>query len=250
MIGLKALLVVGLLLSLATGQEEKPKSYPQRVAAGLRATVTSRTMHLHWAVTGVGILLALPLDQQIQEWSVDSGLMPEPLARLGYEWGGKWAAISVLPGILAAETIRDTPKDQISQHLDFAFTSLAMVGITTEVLKYIVQRPRPNHQPTPPFPYGHSFPSGHASAAFGVAEVIRTLYGNGAGAVFYSLAVITGISRIHDNKHYLSDVVAGAGLGIGLVRGFDLARRPAGEADTLRITISISLQKVIIGINF
>ena len=36
----------------------------------------------------------------------------------------------------------------------------------------------------------------------------------------YLLAGLTGASRIHDNKHYLSDVIFGASLGIALGRGF------------------------------
>ena len=36
----------------------------------------------------------------------------------------------------------------------------------------------------------------------------------------YLLAGLTGVSRIHDNKHYLSDVIFGASLGIALGRGF------------------------------
>ncbi|MCH7528971.1 MAG: phosphatase PAP2 family protein, partial [Candidatus Marinimicrobia bacterium] len=44
-----------------------------------------------------------------------------------------------------------------------------------------------------------------------------------AGRPFYLAAIISGISRIHDNKHYPSDVIAGAGLGVAIVRGFDLS---------------------------
>ena len=237
MIGLKAILVIVLLISVAPGQGDAPRTYPQRVADGLRATVTSPAIRWHWAATGVGILLSLPFDDQIKEQAAEHGLMPQSLADFGYEWGGKWAALTILPGIYLTENIRGTSRETTFQRLEFAFTSLTMVGITTEVIKYIVQRPRPNQQPTPPFPYGHSFPSGHASHAFAIAEVVRTLYGNRAGSVFYGLALITGISRIHDNKHYLSDVVAGAGLGIGLVRGFSLAQRPGAGMDTLRITV-------------
>ena len=81
-----------------------------------------------------------------------------------------------------------------------------------------------------------------------MAEVLRTIYGNRFGAPFYGLAIITGISRIHDNKHYLSDVVAAAGLGIGIVRGFALdqsARRLTVSPDytnggpVLRLSLSL-----------
>jgi hypothetical protein len=34
------------------------------------------------------------------------------------------------------------------------------------------------------------------------------------------VATLVGISRIHDNKHYLSDVIFGAALGTTIARGF------------------------------
>ena len=245
---IKMLLMVSLLLSVAASQEEKPKTYPQRVGEGLRAIVTSRTMRLHWIATGLGTLAALSLDSRMKQQAVEHGLMPDLLADVGDEWGGKVGTIVILPGIYLTERLRGTPRRERLQRLEFAFTSLAVVATITQTIKYTVGRSRPNQQPTPPFPYGHSFPSGHVSHAFGIAELVRTLYGNGAGAVFYGLAVITGISRIHDNKHYLSDVVAGAGLGIGVVRGFSLAQRPGDEAVSLRVIAAPG--RVIIGINF
>ena len=174
--------------------------------------------------------------------------MPQPLADFAYDWGGKWAPVGILPGTYLTGKLRGTPNETILRQLDFAFSSLAMVGITTELIKYAVGRPRPDKKAKTSFPYGHSFPSGHASATFGVAEVVRTLYGNRAGAVFYCLAVITALSRMHENAHYLSDVVGGAGLGIGLVRGFDLAMRNSAGTDWMlvmdlrsRLVLSVKL---------
>ena len=248
MIDLKTLLFTGLLLSVAAGQEEEAKTYPQRVVEGLQYAITAPELRLHWVVTGLGVLAALSLDSRMKQRAVEHGLMPELLADVGYEWGGRVGTIVILPGIYLTERLRDTPRRERLQRLEFAFTSLAVVATITQTLKYTVGRPRPNQQPTPPFPYGHSFPSGHASHAFGIAEVVRTIYGNGAGAVFYGLAAITGISRIHDNKHYLSDVVAGAGLAVGLVRGFDLAQRPRGETVALRVAAAPG--RVIVEIHF
>ncbi|MBA7598052.1 MAG: phosphatase PAP2 family protein [Calditrichaeota bacterium] len=248
MIDLKTLLFTGLLLSVAAGQGEEAKTYPQRVVEGLQYAISAPELRLHWAATGLGTLAALSLDSRMKQRAVEDGLMPESLADVGDEWGGRVGTIVILPGIYLTERLRGTPRRERLQRLEFAFTSLAVVATITQTLKYTVGRSRPNQQPTPPFPYGHSFPSGHVSHAFGIAELVRTLYGNGAGAVFYGLAVITGISRIHDNKHYLSDVVAGAGLGIGVVRGFSLAQRPGDEAVSLRVIAAPG--RVIIGINF
>ncbi|UCH62563.1 MAG: phosphatase PAP2 family protein [Fidelibacterota bacterium] len=235
MTNLKVLLFVGLLLSVAAGREDKARTFTQRVGEGLQYAISAPELRLHWVVTGLGTLAALSQDSRMKQQAVEHGLMPELLADVGDEWGGRVGAIVILPGIYLAERLRGTPGIERLQRLEFTFTSLVVVATITQTLKYTVGRPRPNQQPTPRFPYGHSFPSGHTSHAFGIAEVVRTLYGNGAGAVFYGLAVITGISRIHDNKHYLSDVVAGAGLGIGVVRGFSLAQRSGDEVVSWRV---------------
>ncbi len=77
----------------------------------------------------------------------------------------------------------------------------------TEVLKVAVGRERPNGQDN------KSFPSGHSSNAFALASVAQQHYGWKVGIPAYLLAGMMGVSRIHEDKHWLSDVVAGAGLG-------------------------------------
>lgn len=62
-----------------------------------------------------------------------------------------------------------------------------------------------------------SFPSGHTSNAFTGAEFMRLEYKNVSpwyGVYGYALAAATGILRMYNNKHWLSDVLAGAGTGI------------------------------------
>lgn len=60
----------------------------------------------------------------------------------------------------------------------------------------------------------HSFPSGHTTMVFTSAELMRYEYGNLWGAGFYVLAAGTAAERVLSDRHWLSDVVAGAGLGI------------------------------------
>ena len=62
-----------------------------------------------------------------------------------------------------------------------------------------------------------SFPSGHTFTAFTGAEVLRHEYGDDypwlvvAG---YAVATLVGAMRIYNNRHWVGDVLAGAGLGI------------------------------------
>ena len=235
---IKVLLLIPLCLNFVTGQAAQAASYPQRVAQGLKVTVQAPQLRAFWAGTGLGVLVSLTLDQATKRFATDPGLMPESLARVAYQWGGGWSEIGILPGILVVDALQGSPRAEIGRRLEFAFTSLAVVGLTTEIIKAVVGRPRPDKTARTSFPHGHSFPSGHASATFAIAEVVRTLYGNGPGAVFYALAAVTGLSRIHDNAHYLSDVVAGAGLGIGTVWGFAIAAQPLGASSSVSVNAS------------
>lgn len=62
-----------------------------------------------------------------------------------------------------------------------------------------------------------SFPSGHTTAAFMTATLLYKEYGFRSywvGLVAYAAAIITGMTRILNNRHWLFDVIVGAALGI------------------------------------
>lgn len=63
----------------------------------------------------------------------------------------------------------------------------------------------------------NSFPSGHTFVAFTGAEILRREYGEDypwIAVAGYAVAVLVGAMRIYNNRHWLGDVCAGAGLGI------------------------------------
>ncbi|MES2873795.1 MAG: phosphatase PAP2 family protein [Bacteroidota bacterium] len=62
-----------------------------------------------------------------------------------------------------------------------------------------------------------SFPSGHTATAFVAAEFMNQEFKNTSpwyGYIGYSMATATGALRMMNNQHWLSDVLAGAGVGI------------------------------------
>jgi membrane-associated phospholipid phosphatase len=107
---------------------------------------------------------------------------------------------------------------------DFA-QALIVNGAYSGLLKYSVRRERPDGADK------LSFPSGHSSTAFSLAAVASHHYGWKVGVPAYALASGIGLSRIESSRHHLSDVLAGATL--GLVVGRTVARldgeRPAKE---------------------
>lgn len=76
-----------------------------------------------------------------------------------------------------------------------------------------------------PFTRDDAFPSGHASGVFAVAAVFADRYGGPVPILAYGAAGLVAASRVVLDRHWASDVVAGAALGIAVGRG--LSRRHA-----------------------
>jgi membrane-associated phospholipid phosphatase len=76
-----------------------------------------------------------------------------------------------------------------------------------QTMKYTIRRERPDHSG------GYAFPSGHAADTFAVASVVQRHLNLKWSILAYTASSYVAMSRLHDNKHYLSDVVFGAALG-------------------------------------
>ena len=80
-------------------------------------------------------------------------------------------------------------------------------GAATWVLKYSVNRTRPSGGP-------YSFPSGHTASAFSTVPVVWHHLGWSYGVGASALSVLTGLGRLEEGMHYMSDVIAGAAIGL------------------------------------
>ena len=104
----------------------------------------------------------------------------------------------------------------------FLFSTVAVSGLSADLLKYIAGRARPRlyfNEHMYGFDFFHwqyawtSFPSGHSATAFSVATLLAILYPRWRfGALFGGILV--AFSRIVLAQHYISDVIAGSFLGI------------------------------------
>ena len=98
------------------------------------------------------------------------------------------------------------------------------------VIKAIVGRQRPSVLPRNASSYQlgrglqgdtfRSFPSGHTTSAFAAAAAVSSetsRFWPGTrwviGPILYTGAALTGVSRMYNNRHWMSDVLAGAGVG-------------------------------------
>jgi hypothetical protein len=78
-----------------------------------------------------------------------------------------------------------------------------------------------SHEKRPDGSDYQSFPSGHTAEAFAGAEFMRMEYKDVSpwyGVAGYAMATATGLLRMYNDKHWMSDVVAGAGVGIASTR--------------------------------
>ena len=143
-----------------------------------------------------------------------------------YAWG---AGLSLAAGLEGGQLEAFAP-----------LQTLAVTGLSTELLKYSFGRPRPDYNnrlslfaesnESKLLRDGRlSMPSGHASSAFALAlhtamwwhrASCRRGFGRASIAAGYTLpllsAVAIGWSRVTDNRHNPSDVLVGAVLGLGV----------------------------------
>jgi hypothetical protein len=120
--------------------------------------------------------------------------------------------------------------------------SFLLASMFTRVPKLLIGRQRPdNWEGYGPYTFkgpfqGTSFPSGHTTATFAVASVIATQYRDIKWVPFaaYSVATLAGLSRVYDNRHWLSDVAGGAVVGT-LVGNFVSRRVPNSKLNVVPV---------------
>lgn len=143
------------------------------------------------------------IDVPIQEWSQRDG--HDPFLIEDYV---------VLAPLVAVPTLKLCGLESQHGWRDMACLTAGSVILTQSLcfsVKFLTRDERP---------YGGvytSFPSAHTATAFMGAEILRREYGEeypGIAIAGYAVATGVGCMRIYNNRHWTSDVLAGAGFGI------------------------------------
>lgn len=131
--------------------------------------------------------------------------------------------------------------DKFSDASFTAWESIVLSGLLTGFLKTTTGRARPYQG------YGSrdfdmfkgvqdSFPSGHTTVAFAFLTPYAEYLGSPYSYLLYFLASSTAFARVYRDAHWLSDVIAGAG--VGYVVGKSLVRLHKGRRDNFKLTFS------------
>ncbi len=127
--------------------------------------------------------------------------------------------------------------------------------VLSEGVKFAVGRARPSESPGDPDNFAplrgnNSFPSGHTTIAFALASAIDAETDRRwVPWVVYPAATLTAWSRIQDSKHWMSDVVGGAALGLWAGRRIDQFERDRlGSLSRVKLVVKGSRRSVRAGL--
>jgi undecaprenyl-diphosphatase len=176
-------------------------------------------------LAAVALLIDLPLARALD--SLDIPYDFRHLVRLGeaFGWGGSVALIILAAALLDSRGWRVIPR--------LAVVALGS-GLLADGIKLLIARRRPvviDLTADVPATFlgwrpglaaaelarigddgSHSFPSGHAATAAGLAVALAVIYPRGRW-LFLALAALAAFQRIEVQAHFASDVLAGAALG-------------------------------------
>ena len=175
-----------------------------------------------WARAGGVLLLtglALQVDDEVRDgFATNQTATGDTLAQVGNGWG-ELQSLSGLTLLSIYGTGMATDDRRLVRLSANGLEAIVLSGLTTGIGKLAFGRVRPADAAASDewFRGGQSFPSGHTTAAFALSTVLAESGGHpspGRRIFFYSLAGLTAYARMYDQRHWLSDTVMGAAIGI------------------------------------
>ena len=155
---------------------------------------------------GGGLALGMhPFDQTVNARLISRSDMVNKIFSPAKYYGSTPEQVALSIGTWAIGRVMHKPK---MSHLGMdLLRAQAVTAMLVQPIKLATHRERPDgsdHQ---------SFPSGHAAITFATATVIERHLGWKKSGLAYAIASYVSASRLHDNRHYLSDVIFGAAVG-------------------------------------
>ncbi|WP_163318253.1 phosphatase PAP2 family protein [Dysgonomonas sp. 520] len=121
----------------------------------------------------------------------------------------QYAPTAAIFGLDLATNLR--AKHNLRDRAIVTATSYLIMTTAVQTTKNLTKVARPNNGSL------NSFPSGHTATAFVGAHILYKEYRDESkwvGIAGYTAAATTGFMRMHNKRHWFSDVVTGAGVGI------------------------------------
>ena len=164
------------------------------------------------AIGGAGAAIAHPFDDEANAHLVGSDAVGKFFAP-GKYIGAMYTQVGMAVGFYTIGRYvmphaDGAPKTNKVSHIGFDMLRSLIVSQTmTQAMKQSIRRSRPTGECC-------AFPSGHSSAAFATASTLERHFGYRGAWPTFVVATYVAMSRMHDNRHFLSDVVFGGALGI------------------------------------
>ena len=200
-----------------------------------------------WVILAIGAAGAAavhPIDDDLNARLVGNETVSRVFAPGKYIGLGSVQAAAAVTTYLVGRYVLPKNGERRSNKVSHLGFDLVRAQIVTQALtagiKQTVRRERPDGTCC-------AFPSGHASTTFATAAVLERHLGLRHAWPTLLIAAYVGASRLHDNRHFASDVVFGAALGTAV--GWTVVGRH-GRSDytlipvRLRGGIAVSLVRV------
>lgn len=147
-----------------------------------------------------------------------------------------------LSTVLLSGTLGLKTKNGFKSRFVYSAISYATMGLTVNILKKSVTETRPDKSGN------NSFPSGHTAFSFTGAEVFHQELKDNYPILSYAgypLATGVGLYRMLNNKHYLSDVLVGAGIGILSAKLAYSIYHPKENKPTNKLSLNFSATQIM-----
>jgi membrane-associated phospholipid phosphatase len=214
-----------------TADQAAPDRHPIFAA---RDDITVERSDIGWLIVGLVVLIAVffalgelvvssdaitSFDQRVAEWFVDRRTPALDTVSLIGSYLAETIVKIVATAVLAIGMWLAWKRwrEPLLMVLPLILEATAFITIT-----FLVGRSRPDVERLDSSPVGSSFPSGHvaAAAAYGALAIIVFWHTRSKWIrlatllLIVAIPVIVGASRMYRGMHFLSDVIAGAALGV------------------------------------